>query len=242
MQLLSFLTYTFELLPFILCTIFLKKILSTIDGKAFFIYILVYGIFILSVLYARYLIENLAITSILRRLALLFEFTLLCNYYNHILLNKKFKYLFLPAIIFFIFFSFYDYHISTERQNSFLPLVIQCLFFILIIIYSFYEKIQYNLSTPIYLSMDFWVSTGLLLYFSGNFFLFLYSKTAIKNELFKFQYNLVYDFFTIIKDILLCVSVFLNYHNIPNNSNLIIRSDVDDSLDYFTTSKNQANL
>lgn len=243
MQILSFLTYTFELLPFILCAIFLKKIFSITGGEAFFVYSLIYGTFILLVLFFRYYLENKVISSIFKRLAIVFEFTLICYYYYLVLVNKKLKHLFIFSIIFFVLFAFYDYYTSVERQISFLPLAVECLFFIIIILYFFYEKIQYSLTTPIYLSMSFWISTGFLLYFSGNFFLFLYSRTAIKNELFKIQYNLVYNFFTIIKDILFCIAVIMSRYEATNNSKITFHSDVNEILDSFpTTSNNQANL
>lgn len=242
MQILSFLTYTFELLPFLICTIFLKRIFSSNEGKAFFFYTLVYAIFISLVLVFRYLLVNIPVTSILRRLALLFEFNLLCIYYYQIILNQKFRFVFVCATMLFTLFCFYDFYTSTERQNSFLPLAIQCLFFILLITYSFYEKIRDNLSTPVYQLMNFWVSTALLLYFSGNFFLFLYSKTAIKNEVFKFQYNIVYDFFTIIKDILLCIAVVMNNHSTQDKDTLNIQADVNDILDFVQPSNKKANF
>ena len=236
MQNLIILTYFFELLPFLLCCIFLQKIFTTKEGKAFFIYILIYGIIILLVLFFRYYLDNRLITALLKRLAIIVEFSLLCNYYRQILLNVKVKRFFSLAIPLFIILAFYDYYISVERVISFIPLVIECLFFIILIIYFFYEKIQYSLSTPIYLSMSFWISTGFLIYFSGNFFLFLYSKAAIKNEAFKIQYNLIYNFFTIVKDILLCIGIVMNNQNHLNNDKLSIQSDLNQSLDFFTLS------
>lgn len=208
---------------------------NTKEGKAFFFYSLVYGIFIILLLFFRYyLVSGVKASSILKRAVLIFELPLLCNYFYNVLVNKKVKYFFVFAVIFFTFFSLYDYYTSTERQNNFFPLAIECLFFILIIIYYFYEKIQFSLLTPIYLSMNFWVSTGLLLYFSGNFFLFLYSKTAEKNDVFKLQFNLVYDVFTITKDILLCIAVMINYYSVSVISKLNLPTEANIFLDSFS--------
>lgn len=225
-------------MPFLLCVIFLKKILNTQEGKAFFFYSLVYGIFIILLLFFRYyLVSGIKTASILKRVVLIFELPLLCYYFYTVLVNRKVKYFFVFAVIFFTIFSFYDYYMSTERQNNFFPLAIECLFFILIIIYYFYEKIQYSLLTPIYLSMNFWVSTGLLLYFSGNFFLFLYSKTAEKNDTFKLQFNLVYDVFTITKNILLCIAVLINNHTVSVLSKKNLSADANDIFDTFSPIK-----
>jgi hypothetical protein len=233
LQLLGFITYFFELLPFLLCTFFFKKISSTTEGKAFFIYITLYAVIILLVLFFRYYLENRIVTALLKRVAIIIEFALLCNYYYQILVSKRIKRLFYLAVPIFIAVAFYDYYVSVERVISFMPLVIECLFFLVLIIYSFYEKIQYSLSTPIYLSMSFWVSTGFIIYFSGNFFLFLYSKTAIKNDAFKLQYNLIYNFFTIIKDILLSIAVVINSHPQNSKSRAPIHSEMNQVLDSF---------
>ncbi len=222
-------------MPFLLSVIFLRKMLNTKEGKAFFFYSLVYGIFIILLLFFRYyLMSGINTISILKRAVLIFELPLLCYYFYTVLVHKKVKYFLNVAVIFFTVFSFYDYYISTESQNNFLPLAIECLFFIFIIIYYFYEKIQFSLLTPIYLSMNFWVSTGLLLYFSGNFFLFLYSKTAEKNDVFKLQYNLVYDVFTITKNILLCIAVVINYYSVSVISKLNLPPDANVILDSFS--------
>lgn len=232
-NILNILNYFFEFLPFILCSIFYKKILATKEGKAFFIYVLIYAAILFLVLVCLYVFDNRLIMSHLRRAAIIMEFALLCYYYKQVLLSKKTKILFFFAIPLFIILAFYDYYVSTERVISFMPLVIECLFFILLIIYFFYEKIQYSLSTPIYLTMSFWISTGFLIYFSGNFFLFLYSKNAIKNATFIVQYNTIYAFFTINKNILLCIGILMHSRRKLTNNNISLESDLSESLDSF---------
>lgn len=235
MQNLIIVTYFFELLPFILCGIFYKKIFATKEGKAFFVYVFIYAVIILLVLLFRYFLDNRIVTALLKRFAIIIEFTLLCIYYSNILIDKNFKKLFYVVIPSFTFLSFYDYYVSVERVISFIPLVIECLFFLILIIYFFYEKIQYNLSTPIYHSMNFWISTAFLIYFSGNFFLFLYSKAAVKNEAFKIQYNLIYNFFTIVKNLLLSIAIIINNRYDINSDDLLIQPELNDSLDSFST-------
>ena len=229
-----FVTYFFELLPFILCSIFFKKIFATKEGKAFFVYTLLYGTIILLVLFFRYYLSNLKVTTILKRIAIVIEFSLLCYYYKQILINRAVKVIFPIVISLFVVFALYDYYTSVGQVISFMPLVIECLFFILLIIFFFYEKIQFSLTTPIYLSMSFWISTGFIIYFSGTFFLFLYAKAAVKNEVFKIQYNLIYNFFTISKNVLLCIGVMMSRQLTLKNEKISLQSDLNKSLDPFS--------
>jgi hypothetical protein len=82
LQILGVFTYFFELLPFILCVVFFKKIYTAKEGKAFFIYMVSYAAIILLVLFFLYYLENKTITALLRRVAIILEFALLCNYYG----------------------------------------------------------------------------------------------------------------------------------------------------------------
>lgn len=224
-------------MPFILCSIFLKRITATKEGKAFFYYAILYSAIILLVLFFRYYLDNRNVTALLKRAAIVIEFSLLCHYYTQILVNPKIKKILPVAGILFFIVACYDYYISVERVISFMPLVVESLFLILLIVYFFYEKVQFSLLTPIYLSMSFWISTGFLIYFSGNFFLFLLSKTAVKDKQFVTQYNLVYNFFTIIKDVLLCIAVTVHNPLKPQNDNINIQPDLSSSLTPFAVDK-----
>jgi hypothetical protein len=234
LQIFGILTYFFELLPFLLCSIFLKRICTTQEGKAFFVYTALYGLIIILVLFFRYYLDNRAVTAILKRLAIVIEFTILCTYFNQIIINRNIKRVLPLAVFMFVVLACYDYYTSVERVISFMPLVIECLFFILLIVYFFYEKVQFSLLTPIYLAMSFWISTGFIIYFSGNFFLFLYSKAAVKDDVFKMQYNLVYNFFTILKNILLSVGIIIHNPRNFQNDNISIQPDLNNSLDPFS--------
>jgi hypothetical protein len=107
----------------------------------------------------------------------------------------------------------------------------------MVIPYYFYEKMQYSVTTPVYQSPDFWISAAFLIYFSGNFFLFLFTKAMQKDPEFSKQYNLIYDSFTILKDILLCTAIFVNSHQDKKieKSNIPISID----LDIFNPIKNK---
>ncbi|UAY50741.1 hypothetical protein [Ferruginibacter albus] len=68
---------------------------------------------------------------------------------------------------------------------------------------------RYSIEKPVYQLPSFWISIAFLIYFSGNFFQFMYSKYYTDPEFIALS-NMVYDIVTIIKDLLLCIAVIVN--------------------------------
>ena len=69
---------------------------------------------------------------------------------------------------------------------------------------------------PLYQNITFWIAVGLLLYFSGNFFIFLLNKSS-SDKTFVSQIKNIYSIVTITKNILLSAALFANEQ--PENSN-----------------------
>lgn len=80
---------------------------------------------------------------------------------------------------------------------------------------------------PLYQSISFWVSVGLFLYFTGNFFFLVYLKSST-DPMFVNQMKNIYSFITISKNVILCLALFGNdvveskeeRFNIPPDVNL----------------------
>ena len=239
MQNLIYITYLAELLPLILCLIFFKRIKST-ELKVFFFYTASTAFFLCLVLYFNFFLKDFLHRLIVNRIFLAMEFTFLSLYFYRVLISGMKKVIFPVAVTVFLLYSGYDYYISKPGEFSFIPLVIECLFFLLVIIFYFYEKIQYHISSPIYYSPGFWISVAFLIYFSGNFFLFLFSKSMFKDPNFRIQYTTIYSTVTIIKNIFLCTAVGVNAYLIKEeekNSGLPI--DID--LGSFNPTANHTN-
>ena len=82
---------------------------------------------------------------------------------------------------------------------------------------------MYNFTIPLYQLPSFWISVAFLVYFSGNFFLFLFSKVIENEPGFADQYTLIYSSITIIKNIFLCIALIINKKTIiPKDNSLII--------------------
>lgn len=66
---------------------------------------------------------------------------------------------------------------------------------------------QEAIAEPIYQRIVFWVSVAFIINFSGNFFLFIYSKNSFNDETFQKLYTIIYTSVTVLKNILLCIGV-----------------------------------
>ncbi len=226
LQILIYITYLAELLPFILSLFFIKKIKKT-ELRVFFYYAAVFAFFLLLNLYLKFYLKNPALQLSGKRIFLVSEFIFLTFFYYYILVNRLKKVIMPIAILGFIIYSVYDYYSSKPLDVPYMPLVIECFFFILVIVFFMYEKIQYSVSSPIYYLPSFWISVAFLLYFSGNFFAFLFSNPAYNSPEFKEQFTLIYSTVTIMKNIFLCTAIITNSNLIENDKNTNRRIDMD---------------
>ena len=234
LQSLIYITYVAEFTPFLLCLIFFKKIKSS-ELKVFFLYTTVVAFFLCLAVYFKFIAENGAYRLLANRFFLLAEFSLLSFFYYTCLSNKRIKQIFRLAVISFILYSVYDYIVTKPGVFSFTPLVIECLYFLLLILYFFYDKIQNNSNVSIYFQPVFWISVGFLIYFSGNFFLFLFSSSMITNATFKFQYTIIYNPVTIIKNIFICTAIIVNAKNDDQINNPTKNINIDLDTEYPLT-------
>src|SRR5439155_14524904 len=126
------------------------------------------------------------------------EVILIGIFYFENLKNNNVKKVLKLFIGLFVIYSFYDYFSSDKMKFNFLPLVIECIFFLTVIIYYFFELMQYSIANPIYTLASFWISVAFLIYFSGNFFLFLFQKTMSADPGFVVQSAIIYSTVTIL--------------------------------------------
>ena len=84
---------------------------------------------------------------------------------------------------------------------------------------------QENVVDPIYSKAIFWISVAFIINFSGNFFVFIYSKTSYNDDSFKRQFTIIYSSVTILKNILLCIGVMIKEKKSMNTLNGISNFD-----------------
>jgi len=181
--------------------------------KVFFVYTITAFSFLSFSLVALWYLKSFELHLILIRLFLILEFCLICIFYNTLFKSTKIKYALISSAIIFITFCIYNYTKSLDKEFDFMPLMVECLFFTFFILYYFYDVMQNSFKVPLFQMPSFWISVAFLIYFSGNFFLFLFSKSMEHERNFELQYTLIYSTMTIVKNILLCIGVIVNNNN-----------------------------
>ena len=195
-------------MPFIFCVYFLRKNKSK-DLKVFFVSTISLFISIITVITFRYVFKSYTAYLIFLRFFIVLEFALISFYFTYHILNpianKIIRYLLIP----FLLFSIYDYLSSIDKAFTYYPLVLECLILPIIILVFFYERMKHSTKYPIYSSPAFWIAVAFLIFSTGNFFLFLFSKMLIQDLNSKLLYNNIYGFFAISKNVLLCIGIIV---------------------------------
>jgi hypothetical protein len=84
-----------------------------------------------------------------------------------------------------------------------------------------------SVSEPIYQKAIFWISVAFIINSSGNFFLFLYGKNSFNDEIFKKQYTIIYTTVTVLKNLLLCISILIKENTGDSSPHHPIDIDLD---------------
>lgn len=149
--------------------------------------------------------------NILVSLFTIVEFVSFCLFFYYLLKNLLIKRVILLAIILFIPFCFINLFLQYKNFTNLdtIPVTFQAIFVMSLCVYYFFEQIKNPKTLFIYNSFDFWAVTGILIYLSGTFFIFLLSSNLTEKE---FDDNWYINYiFNILKNLLFSLSVFLFY-------------------------------
>jgi hypothetical protein len=151
----------------------------------------------------------------------LLDYWILAYFFSLHIKNKIFKKGLLFSIIPFTIFCISDFLSTGKPSLPYFPLAIEYVCLLVFILYFFFEVMQNTVSEPIYQKGVFWISVAFIINFSGNFFLFLYSKNSYNNNAdFQKYYVIIYGTITIIKNILLCISARTHQENTTPHSEI----------------------
>ncbi len=208
LQNLKYITYLTEIIPFFFYLILAKSV-NTKDKGIFFYYL--FSVFILIILgfSFRYIFKSTEIYFILIRIYNLVEYCFLAYYFSLFVHNKAVKNFLLLSPLLFGSFCIYNFITATKAEIPFLPVTIEYLTLLAFIIFFLFEEMQRTNNEPIYQKAVFWISVAFILNFSGNFFLFLYSKNNFNDLVFQKNYTIIYSTVTVVKNIILCVSAHI---------------------------------
>jgi hypothetical protein len=205
-NIITYIIYLTELAPLIVACLFFRKSNEPLL-KVFYFYIFLYSSFVIVTAFLSLVLLDKPKQIFLLRFFPILEFAILCSFYFFETNFRNRKLIFVVCSVLFLCYAIFEY-LSNLSAFSFRPLVAECLFFLVIIMISFFEKMK-DPSTPLFQLFQFWVSFSLLINFSGNFFLFLYSTFMYRDADFRLQYQIIYGCVTLIKNVSLCIAILV---------------------------------
>ena len=211
----TYITLFSEVLPFIFFLFFFKRIKYE-DRRGVFLFTLITAFLLLLLVIFRYIHPSRAIYFSIVRIHNVIEFSLIGFIYSYFIKSKVVKKIIAVAIILFFILCLYDYISSKVPSLAFIPLLTESLFFILLNIYFFFEKIKQEANESLFNTFMFWFAVAFLINFSGNFLLFVYSETSKKDPDFNTNYTIIYSTVTILKNLLLCLAITMKEY--PNKN------------------------
>jgi len=226
-SILFYTTILSEILPLVLCLVFLNK-LKKKNLKAFFIYTIAITFFSLTTILLYKIFKQQSAVLLVYRIFTICEFAIISLFLIQNLENALIKKFIYFSILIFTIFAIFDYLNNDKETFNNTPSIVTSLLLISYLIYFFYEKMKTVVLYPLYQTISFWICVAFFLYFTGSFFYFLLSQSSFNNE-FKNQMLLIYGFVTCSKNIILSLSLFGNEQNeasldekmnFPSNINL----------------------
>lgn len=163
------------------------------------------------------------------------EYSLLAYFFSLYIHSQFVKRILLLSTIIYLIFCIYSFINAKIPEMPFIPFTVEHILLLCFIIYFFFEVMQESVAEPIYQRAIFWISVAFLINSAGNFFLFLYSKNSFNDEVFKNQYTIIYTTVTVIKNLLLCISIPIKEQ--PKKSSISESFGVD--LDSFNPIKHK---
>ena len=150
------------------------------------------------------------------RIFTLVEYSLLTFYIWHEVQNVIFKRIIRYSTLLFFFFFIEDIFFGSITDFDSIPTAIESILIMSTLLLLVYERII-KLDNSI--NPSIWISIGLLLFFSGTFFLFILSKNNFKEIEFSYTYGFIISAFNIVKSLFITIGlisedhVFFKRHN-----------------------------
>lgn len=199
------------------------------EKRVFFIYTFLIAILVIIGFSLLYILDSKESYYLAARFYTILEYTTLAYFFSLYIKRKFVNKLLLFSIGAYFVFCVYSYLKQKTPEMPFIPVSVEHVLLLIFILYYFFETIQNLTTEPVYQKAIFWISVAFIINSAGNFFLFLYSKNSFNDDTFKTQYTIIYSTVTILKNILLCISIPINES--PKKS--IIEETLNIDLDPF---------
>ena len=131
-------------------------------------------------------------------------------YLRLILSSKTAKTALIFISIGFVAFSIWGL-ITNRNEDTFdsIPTVIECLIIIGFSMFYFYEQLKNPQSLFLYSTPNFWIVVGLIIFFAGNFFVFIYAQSNSESIEFKNTFGLINAILSFIENILFLIAFII---------------------------------
>lgn len=206
------------------------------ERKVFFIYTILIAVLVIVGFSLLYISKSPQKYYLVARVYIFIEFSILAYFFSLHISNKSAKKVLLFTPVIFLLFCISDFYLEKKPGMPFLPVSVAHITLLCFIVYYFFEVMRETVIEPIYQKAIFWISVAFIINSSGNFFLFLYARYSYDANVFKTpQYTIIYTTVTIIKNLLLCISILIREKKPDPSSSEFL--DID--LDSFHLIKNQ---
>jgi hypothetical protein len=151
--------------------------LNTKALKVFFIYAAVKFLLTALLFVARYYSPSRETYLLVLRFDLVFEYLILSFFFWHLIRSVILRRVLLLSNIPFLAYCLYIYSQTDYATFNNGPTLIELLVFLIVIIFYFFERMRLSMAVPLYQTVNFWLSVGFFVYFSGVFFYILLVET-----------------------------------------------------------------
>jgi hypothetical protein len=111
--------------------------------------------------------------------------------------------------VLFIGISIFDLSQTNAESFDSLPTVVECLILIALSIFYFYEQLTDSSSLFLYNTANFWIIVGVILFFSGSFFVFIYAQSNAHLPGFNTTFKLIMGISSLIENILFLIAFII---------------------------------
>ena len=107
-----------------------------------------------------------------------------------------------------LIFSLYDFKNFQATEFDSISTGLECILFISFSIIYLYERIS-KVDGFVYDLPEFWVVFGIIIYFSGNFFIFIFAQNSLNQNSFKETFNTINAISSIIENIMFLIAFII---------------------------------
>ncbi len=180
---------------------FTKSKQSYFSLIAFYSFYCIFSDLVLSKLSLKYLESELYSF----RLFTIIEYSTITFFIFQLIESDLFKKLIKIGSIIFIIVSILDIYTSSFTSFDSLPSGLESILVLSYCLFFVYEKMT---STDFSFNGTIWITIGLILFFSGTFFLFILSQNNFKDSSFILTYGYIVAIFNIIKNLFITIGIF----------------------------------